>query len=322
MRMTTILRQLITVVGLLSFANLAGAQAYPSKPIRFIVPYPPGAVTDVVARVVGQAMSESMSQVVIIENKPGANGIIGTEALANSAPDGYTISFGGPSTHVVGPIVQKVPYDPVKDFAPIGLMGRMTLLLVVHPSIPAQSVADLIRWLKDNPGKANFGSWGNVSPAHLGGELFKSMTGVDMLHVPYKGGALAQTELMTGHLSLLFSDVTVIPHVRSGKVRAVAVTGARRSSLFPDLPTVAETLPGFEVGSWFAVFARSGTPQAVVNRLSAELSKAVSGDAVTRRLLSLSLEPAISSPEEVAALMRSERERWTKVISEAKIKLE
>ena len=316
--------------GLLSclLAGAVLAQPFPSRPLKLVVPYPPGGITDTLGRTLAQALTEALGQPLVVDNRPGAGGALGAEAVARAAADGYTLVLGASSTHVLNPLLYKLTYDPVKDFTPVGVIAATPLVLVVGPQLPATSVGELLAWLKARPGQANFGSYGNASASHLAGEMFKSMAGVDMVHVPYKGAAPAQADLMAGQISLMFSDMSAMPHVKSGRLRALAVTSAKRIGSFPELPTVAEAAPaaaglgGYEVTGWFALYLPAGAPRAVVDRLSTVMMAAVAGSELRGRLASLGLEPGASTPEALAALMRAERDKWQKVIADAKIRVE
>ena len=313
----------LCVFSLALAASAAFAQSFPSGPVKLIVPYPPGGATDIIGRAIAQAMTESLGQPVVVDNRPGANGAVGSDVVAKSAPDGYTIGLGGSSTHVLNPLLYKLAYDPVKEFAPLGIVATTNFVILVNPQSPTRTLQDLLAWLRANPGKASYASFGNASAGHLAGELFKSLAGVDMVHVPYKGAAPAQTDLMAGHIALMFSDMSGMPHVQSGKLRALAMTGGKRSNSFPDIPTVAEAgVPGYEVGGWFAVYAPAGTPGPIVERLNRELIKALSANDVRERLVGLGLEPAPGAPRELAARMQKDRETWQRVIVESKIKVE
>ena len=309
---------------LLTSFSIAKAQNFPSKPMKLVVPYPPGGVTDILGRALGQFIGDSMGQPVIIDNRPGAGGAIGTEAIAKSAPDGYTFGLGASSTHVLNPLLYKLNYDPVKDFAPIGLVAATPLVMVVNPQTPVSNVAELLAWIKARPGKVSYGSYGNASLAHLAGELFKSMTQADMEHVPYKGSAPLQLDVMSNQLSLGISDMSATPFIKSGKLKPLGLTAAKRVGAFPEIPAIAETpgLAGFEATGWFALYTSAGTPRPIVEKLNATLSAAVNGADLRGRLTAMGLEPATSTPEGLASFQRSEREKWQKVIAEAKIKVE
>ena len=302
----------------------AGAQNFPSKPMKLVVPYPPGGVTDILGRALGQYIGDQLGQSVVIDNRPGAGGAIGTEAIAKAAPDGYTFGLGASSTHVLNPMLYKLNYDPVKDFAPVGLAAATPLVFVVNPATPVSNIAELIAWIKARPGKVSFGSYGNASLAHLAGELFKSMTRVDMEHVPYKGSAPLQLDVMGNQIPLGISDMSATPYIKSGKLKPLGLTAPKRVGAYPDLPAIAETpgLAGFEATGWFALYAPAGTPKAIVDRLNAVLTAAVTGADLRNRLTAMGLEPATSTPDGLAAFQRSEHAKWQKVVAEAKIKVE
>jgi tripartite-type tricarboxylate transporter receptor subunit TctC len=299
------------------FATVASAQAYPSKPIKWIVPFAPGGTTDILARTIGEKLTRVLGQPVIIENKPGAGGGVGAEFTAKAPADGYTIMGGTISTHAINASLYKnLPYDPVKDFAPITLIVRLPNLLVVHPDVPANSVGELIALLKANPGKYTFASSGNGTSQHLSGELFKAMAGVDMQHIPYKGSPPALQDVVAGQVTMTFDNITTAwPLAKAGKLRALAVTTAKRSSIAPDVPTLAESgLAGYEVGSWQGVFAPAGTPPEIVKRLNAEMVKIINQPDVKEKLVGLGAEPVANTPEEFAALVKSEVVKWADVV--------
>ena len=309
---------------LFAFSAVASAQAFPNKPLKLVVPYPPGGVTDILGRALGQYIGDQLGQPVVIDNKPGAGGAIGTEQIARSAPDGYTFGLGASSTHVLNPMLYKLQYDPVKDFSPIGLATSVPLVMVVNPATPVNNVTELLSWIKANPGKAAYGSYGNASLAHLAGELFKSMTGVDMTHVPYKGSAPLQLDVMGSQIFLGISDMSATPYIKSGKLKALALTGPKRVAAFSDVPAVAETpgLGGFEAVGWFALYAPAGVPKPVIDRLNGVLTAAIKSPDLQGKLLAMGLEPATSTPEALAAFQAREKEKWQKVIADAKIKVE
>ena len=308
----------------LSLAVDAAAQPYPAKPIRLIVPFPPGGSADILARAIGQKAGEGLGQSVVVENRPGAGTAIGAEALAKSAPDGYAIMIGTVSSHAINPALNpKLPFDPVKDFAPISLVATIPFAMIVHPSM-AKSVQEFVALARAKPGTLNYSSAGSGTSNHLAGELLKSMTGIDIVHVPYKGSAPALNDLISGQVALMFDLVlTAAPHVKSGAVRGLAVTGAQRSSVLPDLPTVAESgIPGYEVSAWFGIFAPAGVPQPVVQRLNAEFVKALQQPDLRQRLAGQGAEPLTSSPEEFAAYLRSEIDKWAGVVKTAGMKVD
>jgi tripartite-type tricarboxylate transporter receptor subunit TctC len=299
--------------------SLLAQGAYPNKPIRMIVPYPPGGPTDVLGRIVAQKLSESLGQQVLIENRPGASGMIGAEMVAKAAPDGYTLLTNA-SIHIINPsLYPKMNFDALRDFVPVSLIAQVPLILVVNPGLPAKSVQELIALGKAQPDRLNFGSSGNAAAPHLAGESFKIATGVQMQHVPYKGSAPALTDLIGGQVQLIFDSMpSAMPHVKSGKIRALAVTTARRSPTVPDLPTIAESgVPGFDISTWYGVWAPAGTPRDIVNRISSEVAKALQQPAVRERLVALGAEPAGDTPEEFAAYCQSELAKWSKIVRES-----
>ncbi len=307
------------VAGLL-LTGAVNAQQWPARPIRLIVPYAVGGVTDNLGRTVGQALGEGVGQAVIIDNRPGANGAIGSDIVARAAPDGYTLLLGAFSTHVLGPLLYKVPFDPAKDFEPLGTVAATPLMLVVNNDIPVKTVDQLIAWMKAHAGSVSFGSYGNGSTSHLAGELFKSMEHVDMVHVPYKGAAPAQTDLVGGQISLMFSDMSVLPLVKAGRVRALAVTGAQRSVSAPDIPTMAESgVAGYDVRGWFALYAPAKTPQAVVRAMQDQLAKMNADPVFKQKLAALGVDPFYIGAAALSDRMRDETARWRKIIDEANI---
>jgi tripartite-type tricarboxylate transporter receptor subunit TctC len=306
------------------FLSTGNSQNFPSKSMRLVVPYPPGGVTDILGRALGQYIGDQLGQPVIIDNKPGAGGAIGTEAIAKSAPDGYTFGLGASSTHVLNPLLYKLNYDPVKDFSPIGMATAVPLVMVVNPQSPISSVPELIAWIKANPGKATYGSYGNASLAHLAGELFKSMTKLDMTHVPYKGSAPLQLDVMSNQLTLGISDMSATPFIKSGKLKALGLTAPKRVAAFADVPAIGETpgLAGFEATGWFALYGPAGIPAPIVDRLNAVLTAAVKSPDLSGKLAAMGLDPVSSTPDGLAAFQRSENLKWQKVIADAKIKVE
>ena len=308
----------------LSLAVDAAAQPYPAKSIRFIVPFPPGGSADILARAIGQKAGESLGQSLVVENRPGAGTAIGAEALAKSAPDGYAIMIGTVSSHAINPALNpKLPFDPVRDFTPVSLVASIPFAMIVHPSVPAKTVPEFVALARAKPGTLNYSSAGSGTSNHLAGELLRSMTAIHIVHIPYKGSAPALNDLISGQVSLMFDLVlTAAPHVRSGAVRGLAVTGARRSSVLPDLPTVAESIPGYEVSAWFGIFAPAGVPQPVVQRLNAEFMKALREPDLRQRLASQGAEPLTSTPDEFAAYLRAEIDKWAKVVKVAGMKVD
>jgi tripartite-type tricarboxylate transporter receptor subunit TctC len=297
--------------------SVAMAQPYPSKPIRFVVPYPAGGPLDTVARLLGQKVSESTKQPVIVDNKPGAGGNIGADAVAKAAPDGYTILMGAVATHAINPyLYASMPYDAARDFIPVTQIASTPNVLVVNPSVPASNVREFIAYAKANPGKLNFGSGSTGSAGHLAGELFKTMAGVDMTHVPYKGAAPAMNDLIGGQIQLMFDNLaSSLAQVRAGRIKALAVTTAKRSPLAPELPTIAESgLPGFDINTWFGLFVPAGTPREVVERLHTEFTRALAAPEVREKMLNLGAVPVGSTPEEFAAYVRAEAGRYARVV--------
>jgi len=301
----------------LAASGLASGETYPAKPIHFIVPYPAGGPLDTVARLLGQKVSESVRQPVIVENRPGAGGNIGADLVAKSAPDGYTILMGAVATHAINPtLYAHIPYDPVKDFAPVTQVASTPNVLVVNPSLPVASVKEFIAYAKAHPDALNFGSGSTGSAGHLAGELFKAMAGVRMVHVPYKGAGPAMQDLIGGRIQLMFDNLaSSLAQMRAGRVKALAVTTAKRSALAPELPTIAESgLPGFDISTWFGVFAPGGTPRDIVERLHAEFVKALADPAVRQTMLKLGAEPVGNTPAEFAAYIQSEARKYAEVI--------
>ena len=310
--------------GVLALPAPARAQDYPHKPIRFIVPQPPGGTSDILARVLAQKLSENLHQQVIIDNRAGASGTIGTDLAAKATPDGYTIVLVY-TTHATTPgIYGKLPYDPIADFAPITIATAAPLYLVVHPKIPVTSVPELIAYAKTRPGELNFCSAGNGSGSHLAGELFNTMTGVKLTHIPYKGSGPAITELIGGQVQLMFAGIVPIePHVRAGRVRGIAVSSARRSLAMPQVPTIAESgLPGFEVVGWYGVLAPAHTPHAIIVRLHREFLNILQTPEIRDRLLREGAEPVGNSPAQFTEFLRTDIARWAKVIRQAGAKLD
>ncbi len=301
------------------------AQDYPEKTIRIIVPYPAGGTADLLARSIGQKMAESLGRQILIDNRAGAGGNIGADLAARAAPDGYTLLMGTVATHAINPnLYPKMPYDAARDFAPIILVATLPNLLVVHPSVPARNVKELIALAKSKPGELAYASAGNGTSQHLSGELFKKMTGVDMIHVPYKGNAPAVTDLVGGQVQVMFDNIPVsLQQVRAGKLRALAVTGPRRSPVLPDLPTLSEAgLSGFSIASWFALFAPAGTPPKILLRLNQEAGKAIASQQLRQQWLTQGIEPAGSTSEQLAAFQRKEVLKWAKIVRDSGARVE
>ncbi|MBC7803264.1 MAG: tripartite tricarboxylate transporter substrate binding protein [Candidatus Parcubacteria bacterium] len=308
-------------VALLCFSLGVNAQAWPSKPIRYIVPFPPGAFNDTLGRTISAELSKTLGQPMVVDNRPGGNSVIGTEAAAKSAPDGYTL-FGAALPFSAIQSLHKTTFDVTTDFAPITLAGFSANLLVAHPSFPVKSVQELVAYAQKNPGKINYGTSGNGTSVHLAMELFKSMTRTYMLHIPYKGSAPVVSDLIAGQVDVMFDNMpNVIGHVRAGKLRALAVTTAQRSPQAPEIPTVAEAgVPGYEQTAWFGVLAPAGTPREIVNRYNAEIVKVLNSPDVKERFGKQGVEVRTSTPEQFGEFLRAEVARWGKVIREAGIK--
>ena len=314
----------IILLAALSFSFPAYSQPYPAKPIRLIVTYPAGGGADAMARLVAPKLSEALGQPVLVENRGGASGTIAAELVAKAPPDGTTLMLDA-TNHAVNPsLYPKLPYDPERAFAPVTLLALFPNMLVVHPAFPAASLQDLIRKIKAEPGKIAFASSGNGSAQHLAGELFRQRAGLDMVHIPYKGGGPALIDVMAGQVPFYFGNMaSALPHVKNGKLKAIAVTGGRRSAASPELPTVAESgMPGYQVYEWNAIFAPAGTPPAVINRLQSEIAKVVKIPEVRDRMLALGGEIVASSPQDLAAWVREQTASWAVVVRAANIKLE
>jgi tripartite-type tricarboxylate transporter receptor subunit TctC len=306
-------------------SQAALAQAWPAKPIRLVVPFPPGGINDVLARIVSQKLTENLGQGVLIDNRPGAGGTIGSNMVAKAAPDGYTLLFGATSTVAISPnLYAGIPYDPVKDFEPIVHIASVASILVVNPSVPANSVRELLDLARARPGQLNFGSAGSGASQHLGGELLKSLGHVSMVHVPYKGGSAAMTDLVAGQINLMVEPIpTALPNIKAGRIRALAVSTPQRAPAVPELPTIAESgLPGYDLTIWFGLLAPAGTPREVIGRINAETLKILRSGDMNERLAAQGADPAGGRPEEFAALIRRELARWGEVVKAAGVKVD
>ncbi len=312
----------LIAVSLIGCTTRAYAQDYPTRPIRIISPFVPGGFNDALSRMVAQRFLQAWGQQGVVDNRPGANMIVGSGLVAKAAPDGYTM-FMGAVPHAINPSLYKLPYDPIKDFTPIALICSVPNLLVVHPSIPANSVGELIAHAKSNPGKLAFGSTGAGSSSHMAGEFLKLMAKVDMVHVPYKGGALVFVDLLAGRLHVYIGATTAaLPHVRAGKLRALGVTTLKRVPSLPDIPTVAESgLPGFEVASWYGLIGPAGVRQDVVTKINAEIHRMVEDFEVRERLKKDGAEPSPATPDEFSRLVRDDIQKWMKVVKTIGIKV-
>jgi len=309
---------------LLAAAGMAHAQDWPAKPLRFVVPYPPGGGTDVIARILQQRMAEGLGQTIVIENRGGAGGTLGTEAAAKSTPDGYTFLFTL-SSHTINPLLFKLNFDTERDFAPISLVVSVPQLIAVNPNVPIRSMQELVAAAKANPGGLSFASVGNGTPSHIAGELLKIKTGIDMVHVPYKGGGPAVTDTLGGQVPVLFvTAAAAMGHVRTGKLRPLAVTTLKRSPGAPEIPTVAESLnlPDYEVDSWYAMFAPAKTPPAIIARMQKEIARVVQLPDVRQKLLDQGGDPVAGSPEDLDRVVKAELKKWADVIQQAKIRAE
>jgi tripartite-type tricarboxylate transporter receptor subunit TctC len=309
----------------IAFCNLSGAVAdeFPSRPIKWIVGYPAGGTTDILARLIGQWLSEHLGQQVIIENRPGAGNNIGTEAAINAPPDGYTVLLVNPANGINGALYKKLNFNFVRDIAPVAGLTRVPNVMEINPDVPAKSVQEFIDYAKAHPGKINMASSGNGTSVHLSGELFKMMTGVNLQHVPYRGAAPALTDLISGQVQLMFDNMpSSIEHIRAGKLRALAVTTAVRSPALPDVPTVAETVPGYEASAWFGMGAPKGTPPEIINKLNAQVNAALADPNIQARLADLGGNVMAGTPADFGKVIADETEKWTKVVNAVGISVE
>jgi tripartite-type tricarboxylate transporter receptor subunit TctC len=307
--------QLIAGLTLAACCAAASAQNYPTKTVRMIVGYPPGGPTDVLARIVSQKLTQAWGQQVIVDNRPGASGMIGAEFTARAAPDGYTLLMV-PVTYAVTPsLFSKMTYDVEKDLAPVAQVAAAPFILVVHPTLPVKTVKDLITLARSRPGQLNFASASTGGMPHLAGELFNSMTGVKMVHIPYKGAAPATTDLLSGQITLMFNNMlSAMPQVKAGRLRAVAVTSLKRSAAAPELPTIAETVPGYEANGWYGAFAPAATSRDLINRVNAEMNRIMKMPDVTQRLAGDGVEAVGTTPEQFGAYLKQEIAKWGKVV--------
>jgi len=320
-----LLHKLMLALALATTVLGAQAQSYPNKPIRLVCPFPPGGAVDIASRATAHTLSQLLGQPVTVDNRPGAGGNIGAEITAKSAPDGYTLLMTTSGIMGINPaLYSKLPFDPIKDFAPISMLVSLNNVLVLHPSVPAKSVQEVIALAKAQPGKLTYASSGNGTSIHLSGELFKSMTGVDMLHIPYKGSSPAVTDLLAGQVNMMFDNIpSSLPHIKAGKLRALAVTGSKRSQLLPDLPTIAEAgVPGYDSYVWFGVVAPAGTPPEIIARLNAALVKTAATPEFRDRLTSQGYDVLSSTPEQMAVSIRGEITKWGKVVKASGAKVD
>ncbi|HEV3007600.1 MAG TPA: tripartite tricarboxylate transporter substrate binding protein [Burkholderiales bacterium] len=318
------MKQAIVLVWGLVAAMAAGAQDWPAKPVRFIVPYPPGGGTDVIARIVQQPLSEALKQTIVIENRGGAGGALGTEQAAQAAPDGYTFLFTL-SSHTINPLLYKLNFDVERDFAPVTLIVSVPQLIATQPDSPIKTMQDVVAMAKAKPGILNFASVGNGTPSHIAGELLKLKTGIDIVHIPYKGGGPAVADTLGGQVSMAIVTMpAAISHVRAGKLRALAVTTLKRNPGAPEIPTVAEALkiPDYEVDSWYALFAPAKTPPAIVARMQKEIARTIQLPDVKQKLLEQGGDTVGSSPEHLDRVVKSELRKWAEVVRAAKMKVD
>jgi tripartite-type tricarboxylate transporter receptor subunit TctC len=306
---------------LFALPHIARAQVYPSRPVRLIVPFAPGGATDIVARLIGQWMSEHLGQPFVIDNRPGAGGNLGAEAVVKAQPDGYTILMASTTNAINATLYDNLNFNFIRDIAPVATISRNGLVMVVHPSIPAKTVPEFIAYAKANPHKLNMASPGNGSPNHVSGELFKMMTGVDMVHVPYRSGGPALTDLLGGQVQVMFpATVSSIEYIRGGRLRALAVTTATRWDALPEISTVSEFVPGYEASNWFGICAPNATPVEIVDKLNNEVNAALADHKIKARLADLGSVPLSLSPADFGKLIAEETEKWAKVIRAANIK--
>ncbi len=312
------------VLGTAGVASAQSAASYPAKAVRVVVPFPPGGATDVIARLVAQKLSEAWKQAVVVENKAGATGAVGSSFVAKSEPDGYSILMGTASTHSVAPAVNnKLPYTNLADFTPVSLVATFPNMLVVHPSVPARNIKELIALLKANPGKYNYASTGTGGSVHLAAELFKLMTDTDIVHVPYKGSGPALNDLIAGQVQMAFDNMTTVwPHAQSDRLRALGVAGLERSPAAPEVPAIAEALPGFEANSWVGFFGPAALPEDIAQRFSGQTRRALAAPELAQKLRELGANPAGTSPKEFASFVKTDTERWRKVAKAAGIRLD
>jgi len=327
--MTTTTKTTLTGLALVAIASAtplaAVAQAYPAKPVRFIIPFPPGGATDILGRILGQKLGETLGQQFIVDNRGGASGNLGLELAAKAPPDGYTVTIGQAANLAINlSLMGKLPYDPVRDFTPITMIATSPNLLVVHPSLPVKSMKDLVALAKAKPGALNYASSGNGSPGHLAAELFKQIAGIQMTHIPYKGAGPALTDVVAGHAQLYFTaPISAQPFVKGGRLRMVAVTTAKRSPSLPDVPTVAESgYPGMDVASWWALLAPAGTPKDVIARLHTETVKILGTSDMRERLAAQGADAAPGSPEQLGAYIKSEIANWAKMVKTTGVKID
>jgi len=319
------MKHLLLLAVAAAFASTVSAQSYPAKPIKLVAPSTPGDAPDVIARLVADKLSTALGQQVVVENRPGAGGVVGSDYVAKAAPDGYTLIMGNAGSHGINAAVYaKLPYDIQRDFAPVSQVAVAPNVMVINPSLPASTVAEFIAYAKANPGKLSYASGGNGSSAHMSMELFKSMSGIDIQHVPYKGSSPALTDVVSGQVAAFIGNMPpTVPLIKAGKLRALAVTTKSRSALMPELPTIAEAgLPGYETVAWFGVLAPAGTPPEIVHRLSAEIARIAKSPEVGEKLVAMGAEPVGSTPEEFKAVIDRDIAKWKPLAQKVNIKID
>jgi tripartite-type tricarboxylate transporter receptor subunit TctC len=313
----------LAIISINGAAPAAAADAYPSKIVRWIVGYPAGGSTDIFARLIGQRLSEKLGHQFIIENRPGAGNNIGTEAVVNAAPDGYTLLLVNPANAINATLYKKLSFNFINDIVPIAGIARVPNVMEVNPSVPVKTVAEFIAYAKANPGKINVASSGNGTSIHLSAELFKFMTGVNIVHVPYRGSAPALTDLLSGQVQVMFDNMpSSVAHIQAGSLRPLAVTTAERTPALPDVPTVAETVPGFEASAWFGMGAPKGTPQEIIDKLNKEVNEALADPKIQARIAELGGTPIVVTPAQFGDVIKAETEKWAKVVEFSGVKLD
>jgi len=311
------------VSALLASARGASALDYPTRPVRFLVGYPPGGATDILARLIGQRLSEKLGQQFVVENKPGAGNNIGTEAAVNAAPDGYTVLLINPANYINATLYANLKFDFVRDIAPIASFNRVPNVMTVNKDVPAKNVAEFIDYVKAKPGKINMASSGNGTSVHLSGEMFMAMTGVKMQHVPYRGAAPAITDMLGGQVQVIFDNMpSIIQHIRSGSLRALGVTTAERSSQLPDVPAIADTVPGYEASALFGMGAPKNAPKDIIEKLNSEINAVLAEPEMKKRLVELGGEPLVQTPDAFGDMIKAETGKWKKVVEFAGLKVE
>ena len=310
----------LIAIGISAIASLGGASAldYPTRPVRWVVGYPPGGATDILARLIGQRLSERLGQQFVIENKPGAGNNIATESVINAEPDGYTVLFVNPANYINASLYTNLKFNFIRDIAPVASFNRVPNVMTVNNDVPAKTVAEFIAYVKANPGKVNLASSGNGTSVHLSGEMFMATTGAKMQHVPYRGAAPAITDLLGGQVQVIFDNMpSILQHIRAGSLRALAVTSTARSSLLPDVPTLADTIPGYEASALFGMGVPKNTPKEIIEKLNKEINAVLAEPAIKAKLIDLGGEPLIGPPEAFGAMIAAETEKWEKVVKSA-----